>query len=132
GLIYAIGGMTSANTAIASVEAYNLTANTWAAKTSLPSAVMSYGATLGPDGLIYIFGGSNNYYNNYAPYYNTVYSYYPLTNTWYTNNQTLPTARRELSAATSSYIDGVYVLGGAHGASVSTNEEATVQSGDPT
>src|SRR5438309_4489492 len=98
----------------------------------MPSALLVYGATLGPDGLIYVFGGSNTYSNNGTPYYNTVYSYYPPTNTWYTNTQNLPTARRELSAATSSYNHRMYALGGANGAYLPTNEEATVQTGDPT
>src|SRR2546430_3448762 len=130
GLLYAIGGYTgSATTA---VEAYNITSNTWTAKAPMPSALLVYGATLGPDGLIYVFGGSNTYSNNSNPYYNSVYSYYPPTNTWYTNTQNLPTARRELSAATSSYNHRMYVLGGANGAYLSTNEEATEQAGDPT
>ena len=131
GLIYAIGGM-SGSLATATVEAYNITGNTWTAKASLPSAVMVFGATLGPDGLIYVFGGSTTYTNNSSPYFNTVYSYDPNTNTWYTNTQTLPTARRELSAATSSYNHRMYVLGGDNGTYLTTNEEATVQIGDPT
>ena len=131
GLIYAIGGM-SGSLATATVEAYNITGNTWTAKASLPSAVMVFGATLGPDGLIYVFGGSTTYTNNSSPYFNTVYSYDPNTDTWYTNTQTLPTARRELSAATSSYNHRMYVLGGANGTYLTTNEEATVQMGDPT
>ncbi len=132
GLLYAIGGMLSSYTATSAVEAYNITANTWTAKASLPAAVNEYAATLGPDGLIYIFGGSNNYYNNSPPFFNTVYSYYPPTNTWYTNNQNLPTARKEVSAATSNYNHKMYVVGGADGVSLQTNEEATVLSGNPT
>jgi hypothetical protein len=131
GLIYAIGG-NSGTGATANVEAYNITSNTWTAKASLPSAVAVFGATLGPDGLIYVFGGSNQYVNNSSPYYNTVYSYDPTTNTWYTNTQTLPTARRELSAATSNYNHRMYVVGGANGTYLTTNEEATVQLGDLT
>src|SRR5205807_1261346 len=132
GLLYAIGGMIGSTSATANVEAYNITANTWTAKASLPNAIDVFGATLWPDGLIYVFGGSNTYSNNGTPYYNTVYSYYPPTNTWYTNTQNLPTARRELSAATSSYNHRMYALGGANGAYLPTNEEATVQTGDPT
>ena len=132
GLIYAIGGTDLTRTALASVEAYNITANTWTAKSSLPNANDEFGATLGPDGLIYVFGGSNNYGNNNSPYYNTVYSYYWGTNTWYTLNQTLPTARKEVSAATSNFNNRMYVVGGANGAFLSTNEEATVQNGHPT
>src|SRR3989442_7886543 len=127
GLLYAIGGYTvSATTA---VEAYNITSNTWTAKAPMPSAVLVYGATLGPDGLIYVFGGSNTYSNNSNPYYNTVYSYYPPTNTWYTNTQNLPTARRELSAATSSYNHRMYVIGGAYSAFLTTNEQAALPTG---
>jgi N-acetylneuraminic acid mutarotase len=132
GLLYAIGGMTGSNIAIATVEAYNITANSWASKASLPSPVNSYGATLGSDGLIYVFGGSNYYVNNMGPFYNTVYSYYPATDTWYTNTQTLPTARREDSAATSTYNNRMYVIGGANGTFLRTNEEATVSNGHPT
>src|SRR5260370_17510752 len=129
GLLYAIGGYTgSATTA---VEAYNITSNSWTAKAPMPSAVLVYGATLGPDGLIYVFGGSNTYSNNSSPDYNSVYSYYPPTNTWYTNTQNLPTARRELSAATSSYNHRMYVIGGANGAYLPTNKKATVQTGNP-
>jgi N-acetylneuraminic acid mutarotase len=132
GLLYAMGGMIGSNIAIATVEAYNITANSWTSKASLPSPVNSYGATLGSDGLIYVFGGSNNYVNNNSPYYNTVYSYYPATDTWYTNTQTLPTARREDSAATSTYNNRMYVIGGANGTFLKTNEEATVSNGHPT
>src|SRR3989442_14866038 len=130
GLLYAIGGYTvSATTA---VEAYNITSNTWTAKAPMPSALLVYGATLGPDGLIYVFGGSNTYSNNSNPYYNSVYSYYSPTNTWYTNTQNLPTARRELSAATSSYSHRMYVIGGANRAYLTTNQKATGQTGKPT
>ena len=131
GLIYAIGGYTGSS-ATATVEAYNITANTWTAKASLPSAVMVYGATLGPDGLIYLFGGSNAYVNDGTPFFNTVYSYDPVSNVWYTNTQSLPTPRRELSAATSSYNDRMYVMGGANGSYLNTNEEATVANGHTT
>jgi N-acetylneuraminic acid mutarotase len=126
GLIYAIGGLNSSGIATATVEAYNITSNAWSAKASLPSAVMVFGATLGPDGLIYVFGGSNVYYNNNAPFYGEVYSYDPLGNQWYNNTETLPTPRRELSAATSSYNGRIYVIGGANGTYLTTNEEATL------
>src|SRR4029077_1111708 len=116
----------------ATVEAYNITANTWTPKASLPSAVMVFGAALGPDGLIYIFGGSTNYTNNGSPFFNTVYSYDPVSNTWYTNIQNLPTPRRELSAATSSYNNRMYVMGGANGTYLNTNEEASISNGHTT
>src|SRR5207249_10254095 len=106
GLSYASGGDNAG--ALASVDSYNITSNTWTARASLPSAVMVYGAALGRDGLIYLFGGSTNYTINGSPYFNTVYSYEPATNTWYTNPQTLPTARREVSAATSNYNNRMY------------------------
>jgi N-acetylneuraminic acid mutarotase len=132
GLIYAIGGMNSGGSAIATVEAYNITANSWTPKASMPSAVMVFGATLGPDGLIYVFGGSNTYTNNGSPFFNTVYSYDPVSNTWYTNIQNLPTPRRELSAATSSYNNRMYVMGGANGTYLNTNEEASISNGHTT
>ena len=131
GLIYAIGGMDSSGVATATVEAYNITSNTWSARTSLPRAVMVFGATLGPDGLIYVFGGSTNYVNNRAPYFGTVYSYDPIGNQWYNNTQALPTPRRELSAATSSYNGRMYVMGGANGTYLTTNEETTVPASGP-
>ncbi|HZD12519.1 MAG TPA: kelch repeat-containing protein, partial [Candidatus Binatus sp.] len=130
GLIYAIGGYNSA--ALSSVEAYNITSNTWSVKASLPAAVMVSAAALGPDGLIYVFGGSTQYTNDSSPYFNSVYSYDPATNTWYTNAQTLPTARRELGAATSSYNNRMYVMGGGNGAYLTTNEEATIGTGHNT
>ena len=136
GLLYAIGGMGVCCTYYATnaVEAYNITSNTWTTRASLPRPVNEYGATLGPDGLIYVFGGSNNYYNYYAPYYGTVYSYNPPTDTWYNNTQTLPTPRKELSAATSTYNHKMYVLGGSNAlyTYLTTNEEATLQLGNPT
>src|SRR5438132_9938441 len=98
----------------------------------MPNAIDVFGATLGPDGLIYVFGGSNTYSNNGTPYYNSVYSYYPPTNTWYTNTQNLPTARRELSAATSSYNLVCRLLLEKNNAYLTTNEEATVQTGNST
>jgi hypothetical protein len=131
GLIYAIGGMSSGGLPLATVEAYNITSNTWSAKASLPSAVLVFGATLGPDGLIYVFGGSTNYTNNNAPFFGTVYSYDPMANQWYNNTQALPTPRREVSAATSSYNGRMYVIGGANGTYLATNEEATVPASGP-
>ena len=131
GLIYAIGGLSSGNVATATVEAYNITGNTWSGKASLPSAVSVFGATLGPDGLIYVFGGSTSYTNNIAPFFGTVYSYDPMANQWYSNTEAVPTPRRELSAATSSYNGRMYVMGGANGTYLATNEEATVPASSP-
>jgi len=86
---------------------------------------------LGPDGLIYVFGGSTSYTNNNAPYFGTVYSYDPIANQWYNNTEAIPIPRRELSAATSSYNGRMYVLGGANGTYLATSEEATVPASSP-
>jgi len=131
GLIYALGGMSSGNVALATVEAYNITSNTWSGEASLPRAVLVFGATLGPDGLIYVFGGSTSYTNNNPPYFGIVYSYDPVANQWYNSTQAIPTPRRELSAATSSYNGRMYVLGGANGTYSAANEEATVPASTP-
>jgi parallel beta-helix repeat protein/predicted outer membrane repeat protein len=128
GLIYVIGGRDGATQPIHVVEAYNPATDTWTCSVGdssagcsssplapMPSARGEASAVLGPDGLIYVFGGSGSL--------TTVEAYNPATNTWTcsvgdTNPgcasstlAPLPTGRYFASAVTAW--DGlIYVLGG--------------------
>jgi N-acetylneuraminic acid mutarotase len=132
GIIYVIAGFnTTTFSAIATVEAYNPASNSWSTVSSMPEAKSSFGATIGPDGLIYVFGGSTTNGNDQAPYLNSVEVYDPGANQWYNYGNTLPTARRELSAATGPN-GKMYLLGGANGGYLTTNEVATIVDQPPT
>lgn len=121
GLIYAIGGFSGG--VKADVEEYDPSSNSWRGRASIPTARNSFAVTLGPGGFIYVFGGSTTYGNNAAPYLNSIEAYDPSSDAWI-DFGLLPTARRELSAATAG--GRIYVLGGGNGAYLTTNERAEV------
>lgn len=126
GLIYVIGGYNGIS--LFTVEAYNPLTDTWTTKASLPTPKQEFGAVLGPDNKIYVIGGGTAYLNNNPPFFNTVEIYDPKTNMWTTPAWTeslMPTARKELSA-TLGKNSRIYAIGGANGAYLDTNEEATI------
>ena len=115
--IYALGGnrVEGDNTILTTVEAYTPRTNTWTSLASMPSPRGFVGATLGPDGRIYVIGGSNA-----AGIVSTVEAYSPSTNTW-TNLPNLPSARSSVMVAAGA--DGrIYAIGGDNGGGCGTDE----------
>jgi len=126
GLIYAMGGYNGS--ALSIVEAYDPSTDTWTEKAPMPSPKVEFGLVLGPDEKIYVIGGGTSYVNNVGPFFNTVEIYDPETDTWTIpgwSESNLLTARKELSAALGNN-GRIYAIGGANGAYLSTNEEASI------
>ena len=114
-VLYAVGGYTSGGAAVASVEAYDPTTNSWTPKAAMPTARATMAAAV-INGVLYVVGGGESP----APL-NTLESYNPTTNTW-TTLAPMPTARRYLVAAT---VNGLlYAIGG--------DSAGTVEVYDPT
>jgi len=104
GLVYAIGGNSSANTYESVVEEYDPATDTWTAVASLGTARQRLAAA-SADGLVYAIGG-----NSSANFYESVVEEYdPATDTW-TAVASLGTARRFLAAASADGL--VYAIGG--------------------
>jgi N-acetylneuraminic acid mutarotase len=112
GRVYAIGGSygnISDNIRVLNhVDVYDPETDNWRAVCPMPTARGGIAAALGPDGLIYVFGGYAMC--DICPT-DTVEAYDPTTDTW-TTKTPMPTARYHLAAATG--VDGrIYVIGGA-------------------
>jgi len=77
--IYIFGGLTDPTTGIesASVLRYSVTGNSWTNMASMPVAVAGSAATLGPDGKIYVVGGTSGGVST-----NVVQVYNPAANSW--------------------------------------------------
>jgi N-acetylneuraminic acid mutarotase len=86
GKIYALGGQTTGDVPLASVEEYDPASNTWTNKTDMPLPRVSFGAVV-VNGKIYVIGGRMNN-TPIAP----VYAFDPNANSW-TTNASLPTTR---------------------------------------
>lgn len=126
GIIYAMGGYNGS--ALSVVEAYDPSTDTWTEKASMPSPKLDFGLVLGPDKKIYVIGGGTNYTKNAGPFFDTVEIYDPKTDTWAVpgwSESIMPTARKELGAALGNN-GRIYVIGGANGTYIGTNEEAFI------
>jgi N-acetylneuraminic acid mutarotase len=126
GLIYAMGGYNGSVLSV--VEAYDPSTDIWTEKAPMPSPKLEFGLVLGPDEKIYVIGGGTNYFNNVAPFFDTVEIYDPETDTWTIpgwSESTMPTVRKELGVALGNN-GRIYAIGGANGAYISTNEEASI------
>jgi len=121
---YAIGGLGSGNTVLASVERYDVASDSWSNVASLPQSRYAFPAVDDGAGHIYTLGGATTY--NSTSVSNTVYRYTVATNSWATI-ASMPTATRD-SAAVLGSNGRIYVLGGSAGG----NALSTVQSYDPT
>ena len=77
--IYIFGGLTDPTTGIesASVLRYSVTGNSWTNMASMPVAVAGSAAALGPDGKIYVVGGTSGGVSA-----NVVQVYDPAANSW--------------------------------------------------
>ena len=130
GRIYAIGGSGS-NGMLSAVDLYDPATNTWAAavtdlpattQTNLPAPSLGFGATMGPDGRIYVLGGYDSNFN----VTDQAEAYDPGTGLWSTLAP-MPAARLYSVAVTGA--DGrIYVLGGYDSGFTVT---PTVQAYDP-
>jgi N-acetylneuraminic acid mutarotase len=114
GRIFAIGGESGIPPwpVFDTVEVYQPSTNTWSTEASLPESRSGFGATLGSDGNIYLFGG---YTTGRVPD-NLAYAYNPITNTW-SSLPNLP-ASVAYSQAVTGPSGKMYVIGGYDGTSV--------------
>jgi hypothetical protein len=105
--IYVFGGITDAvnKTELATVLRYSVSAKTWTQMASMPTAVAGSGAAMGPDGKIYIAGGTAGGVTT-----NVVQVYNPTSNTW-ASGTPLPEALSEVAMAVDS-LGRLLVMGG--------------------
>ena len=82
GLAYAIGGVGTRNTNLATAERYNASTNSWAAIASMPATRSGAAAAFDGSGAIYVVGGSATAGGTTGT--NTLYKYTIATNTWST------------------------------------------------
>jgi N-acetylneuraminic acid mutarotase len=80
GLLYAVGGLNSAGTALSSVVAYTPSSNRWTTKAALPSPRQGGNGAAAIGGKVYLAGG----FNTAGTLTRTLYAYNPGTNTWAT------------------------------------------------
>src|SRR5206468_2803341 len=99
GRIYAIGGVNDHATGFTlnTVEAYSLITHSWSPVASMSSPRRYLSAATGPDGRIYVFGGTDDNFN----FLNTVEAYNVFTNTW-SPVASMSTARIAAAAAVGS------------------------------
>ena len=79
---YYIGGENVSNLATVNVTRYSFATDSWSRLASLPSATCGEAAVIGPDGLIYVFGGASTGSNLAGTVYSTTYTYDRESNTW--------------------------------------------------
>jgi hypothetical protein len=117
-LTYAIGGQDNNGTPLATMEAYNPTANSWTYLASLPQTLYSESAVSDGAGHLYTFGGVGAN----GTIINNVYRYTIATNTW---DQVAPlqVGVRDSAAVLGSH-GLIYVLGG----TTTAGTTATVES----
>jgi N-acetylneuraminic acid mutarotase len=111
GRIYVIGGSTKDNqnstVLLSSAEAYDTTTAQWMNISPMGTARHTHAAALGPDGLIYVFGGVDAT----GAKLTSVEAYDPQQDSW-TRKTDMPRARYSLTAITGA--DGlIYIFGGA-------------------
>ncbi|MGA2497550.1 MAG: kelch repeat-containing protein [Tepidisphaeraceae bacterium] len=106
GTLYAIGGLDSSKHALASVERYDPSSDSWSAVTPLPVALYSVSAASDGAGHILVFGGDNSA----GTPVNTVYSYTVASDSWAAVS-TMPLAASGTAAVFGAY-GQIYLIGG--------------------
>jgi N-acetylneuraminic acid mutarotase len=103
----------------AGVCAMSLSSNpdTWATRSSMPTARQRLGAAVSSDGRIYAIGG----YNGSWPMLTTVEEYDPTTDTW-TTRASMPTSRENMGVVAASN-GKIYAIGGYDGDALDAVEE---------
>lgn len=82
---YYFGGENVSGVATTNVSRYDFAADSWSRLAPLPSALCAEAAVIGPDGLIYVFGGANTAANTgMASLYVSTFVYDRTTNSWST------------------------------------------------
>jgi N-acetylneuraminic acid mutarotase len=121
GCIYVVGGEDDTARAVATVEVYSPSTNSWTTVAPMPTARELLGLTAGPDGRIYAIGGTREFTDfQKAALMDNVEVYTPGNDTW-TIAPSMPTARFLLRAVTGH--DGrIYAMGGYNGDILSTVE----------
>ncbi len=120
GVVYAIGGTSSATTYETANEAYDPATDAWTAKTAMPTGRNNLIAAA-VDGVVYAIGG----WSSATSYETANEAYDPATDAW-TPKAAMPTGRIYLAAAA---VDGVvYAIGGWSSA---TNSETANEAYDP-
>jgi N-acetylneuraminic acid mutarotase len=114
--LYAVGGHTSGGQAVASVEAYNASTNTWASKAPMPTARAAVAAGV-IGNVLYVVGGGENG----APL-DALEAYNPISNTW-TTLAPMPTPRSYLAVAVANGL--LYAIGGDPAGTVEAYDPAT-------
>ena len=112
GEIYVIGGFDESNAAVADVEAYNPTTNTWRRVAPLPMA-LHHPNVAAARGRIYVVGALTTGFAATG----VVYEYDPGANAWVAR-ASMPSGTERGAAATASIGDQIYVAGGARGVTV--------------
>jgi N-acetylneuraminic acid mutarotase len=103
-VVYIIGGVNSAGTALPDVIAYNINTDTWSTRASMATPRNDLFAVVA-NGKIYAIGG----YNSWTGALNVVEEYNPLTDSW-TTKSPMPTPRSLFSGAAIG--SKIYVTGG--------------------
>jgi hypothetical protein len=112
-VFYVIGGRNGA-TFYKKCEMYDPVANSWTAKTDMPTARSALGVTAS-EGIVYAIGGLDSSGNRL----NKVEAYCPANNTWWTCTN-MPTAREGVTATA---VDGIiYAIGGRTGTTTFSNK----------
>jgi N-acetylneuraminic acid mutarotase len=109
-LIYAMGGRNfdMPGNGLSTVEAYDPLTDTWTAMSSMPINLHAMTATAGPDGRIYVLGGTNSKIGDI----NTMQVYEPATDRWARGTPALYGQECACSTFTSGQNGEILVLGG--------------------
>jgi N-acetylneuraminic acid mutarotase len=128
GKLYAIGGVNSADGAIATVEEYDPTTDSWASKAPMPTARSGLGLAAAGNGKLYAIGGFG--LGTVQGAIATVEEYDPTTDSWATRAP-MPSARSGLGLATAGN-GKLYAVGGGRRVGIDTHLDfATVEEYDP-
>jgi hypothetical protein len=125
GRIYVFGGISNASfpNSITMVQVYSPITNTWSFGTPMPTATSNEVAVAGPNGRLFVIGGSTNFFLGSA--INTVQSYNPAGGFWTTVVPSgAATATRSNQGVALPYSGVILVYGGVDNAfaSVTTNQ----------
>ena len=107
--IYLFGGANTANQILNTVDVYDPATNTWASAAAMPTARCRLAAALGPDGKIYVVGGSTSSGLGLSGMTAVMEVYDPVANSWSTAAP-MKTTRVGLAAAASG--GKIYAFGG--------------------
>jgi N-acetylneuraminic acid mutarotase len=128
GRIYAMGGW-DGSSAQDDIYIYDPILDEWGTPflgMPMPTPRLEFGLTLGADEKFYIIGGGTSYFNNQPPVFDRVDAYDTHVILSWSFEGLMPTASKELGAATATN-GKIYIIGGSNGTHyVDTNIEMTV------